>query len=138
MGYPYVLALHSADIGWADIVINTGILGLVLWIMFFALFVREYYSTARHTPKPQYYAQLGLFLQTLVAALLMFESNTFVSLVHIASFMLAGCWYCSQVRLRSGSQNSQTSDRPIENRSFHSLVSIPQRAGTRGNIQPAV
>jgi len=138
MGYPYVLALHSADIGWADIIINTGILGLVLWLMFFALFVREYYSTARRTQKPQYYAQLGLFLQTLVAALLMFESNTFVSLVHVASFMLAGCWYCSQVRLPSGSQNSQTSDRPIESQSFHSLVSIPQRAGTRGNIQPAV
>ncbi len=138
MGYPYVLALHSADIGWADIIIDTGILGLILWMLFFAFFVREYYLAARRTPKPQYYAQLGLFLQTLVAALLMFESNTFVSLVQIASFMLAGCWYCSQVRLRSGSQHSQTSGRPIEHRPFGNLVSFPRRAGTRGNIQPAV
>ncbi|WP_173051250.1 O-antigen ligase family protein [Nitrospira sp. KM1] len=138
MGYPYMLALHSADIGWADIVIDTGIFGLILWILFFAFFVREYYYTARRTQKLLYYAQLGLFLQTLVGALLMFESNTFVSLVQIASFMLAGCWYCSQGRVWNDVKNSQSDGRPMPGRSFGRVISIPQRAGTSGRIQPAV
>lgn len=106
-GHPYVLALHSADIGWADIIINTGIFGLTLWVLFFTLFVVDFYSTARHTPGQYYHARIGLFLQTLVGVLLMFESNTFISLVQIATFMLAGCWYCA-----IGQPQDQSTDSP--------------------------
>src|SRR6185437_3977676 len=93
-GYPYVLAFHSADIGWADIIINTGIIGLALWLCLFAAFVGNFYMTARVAQAQYYNARLGHFLQISVGILLMFESNTFVSLVQIPAFMLAGYWYC--------------------------------------------
>lgn len=95
VGHPYVLALHSADIGWADIVINTGFIGLALWLMFCAVFIGNFYQTARRTPAAYYHARLANFLQIIVGMLLMFESNTFVNLVHIPAFLIAGYWYCS-------------------------------------------
>jgi hypothetical protein len=107
-GQPYVLALHSADIGWADILINTGIFGLILWIVFFTVFVVDFFSTAGRTQGKYYHARIGLFLQTLVGVLLMFESNTFVSLVQIAMFMLAGCWYCASRQPQDQSTESPT------------------------------
>src|SRR5262245_38110956 len=136
MGYPYVLALHSADIGWADIIINTGIFGLILWVLFFTFFIRDYYGTA--TEQQRYYARLGLFLQTIVGALLMFESNTFVSLVHIAAFMLAGCWYCSQVQQRDGSRDFSDHGRPIQNKYVGNVIYFPKDVGVPGKIQTAV
>lgn len=100
-GHSYVLALHSADIGWADIIINTGIFGLTLWLLFFILFVWNYYRTARLTDEQYYHVRLAFLLQTMVGALLMFESHTFVSHVEIAMFMLAGCWYCAYAQPES-------------------------------------
>ena len=94
-GYPYVLALHSADIGWADIMVNTGLVGLALWIILFAVLVTNFYTTARRTSTPYYHARLAHFLQFIVGILLMFESNTLVNLVQIPAFILAGYWYCS-------------------------------------------
>lgn len=94
-GYPYVLALHSADIGWADIMISTGFVGLALWMLLFAVFVKHFYTTARRTSAAYYHARLAHFLQFVVGILLMFESNTFVNLVQIPAFILAGYWYCS-------------------------------------------
>jgi len=94
-GYPYVFALHSADIGWADIMINTGLFGLALWLVFCAVFIGNFYLTARRTPAPYYYTRLAHFLQIVVGMLLMFESNTFVNLVHIPAFLIAGYWFCA-------------------------------------------
>jgi hypothetical protein len=94
-GYPYVLALHSADIGWADIMVNTGLVGLALWIILFAVLVTNFYTTARRTSTPYFHARLAHFLQFIVGILLMFESNTLVNLVQIPAFILAGYWYCS-------------------------------------------
>lgn len=104
-GYPYVLALHSADIGWADIMVNTGFVGLALWLVLCAVFIANFYTTARRTPAAYYHARLAHFLQIVVGILLMFESNTFVNLVHIPAFMLAGYWYCAngQPELQSDS-----------------------------------
>lgn len=95
-GYPYVLALHSADIGWADLMINTGLVGLALWIFLFVVVAIDFYATARRTSTAYYHARLAHFLQLVVGILLMFESNTFVTLVQIPAFILAGYWYCSQ------------------------------------------
>jgi hypothetical protein len=104
-GYPYVLALHSADIGWADIIINTGFVGLALWIVLFAVVIRNFYTTARRTSAAYYHARLAHFLQFVVGVLLMFESNTFVNLVQIPAFILAGYWYCS-----NGKKEPQSED----------------------------
>ncbi|TKB92107.1 MAG: hypothetical protein E8D40_07870 [Nitrospira sp.] len=95
-GYPYVLAFHSADIGWADIMINTGCVGLALWGLLFAALIKNFYATARRTSTAYYHARLAHFLQILVGLLLMVESNTFVSLVQIPALMLAGYWYCAK------------------------------------------
>jgi len=108
-GYPYVLAFHSADIGWADIIINTGIIGLALWLCLFAAFVGNFYMTARVAQAQYYNARLGHFLQISVGILLMFESNTFVSLVQIPAFMLAGYWYCEKRQPELLSGNSPAS-----------------------------
>jgi hypothetical protein len=105
-GYPYVLALHSADIGWADIMINTGFVGLALWILLFAVFVANFYTTARRTSAAYYHARLAHFLQFIVGILLMFESNTFVNLVQIPAFILAGYWYCSNGQTEPQSEDA--------------------------------
>jgi O-Antigen ligase len=105
-GYPYVLALHSADIGWADIMINTGFVGLALWIFLFAAIVINFYATARRTSAVYYHARLAHFLQLIVGILLMFESNTFVTLVQIPAFILAGYWYCSNLQTELQSEGA--------------------------------
>lgn len=97
-GYPYVLALHSADIGWADIMINTGLVGLTLWLLLFAALIGNFYATARSTQAEFYHARLAHFLQIVVGILLMFESNTFVNLVQIPALILAGYWYCAKAQ----------------------------------------
>lgn len=106
-GYPYVLALHSADIGWADIIVNTGLVGLALWIILFAVIVMNFYTTARQTSAAYYHARLAHFLQFIVGVLLMFESNTFVNLVQIPAFILAGYWYCSNGQTESLSEDAR-------------------------------
>lgn len=105
-GYPYVLALHSADIGWADLMINTGLVGLALWIFLFVVVVIDFYATARRTSTAYYHARLAHFLQLVVGILLMFESNTFVTLVQIPAFILAGYWYCSQAKTEPQSEGA--------------------------------
>lgn len=105
-GYPYVLALHSADIGWADIMVNTGFVGLALWIILFVVFVTNFYTTARRTSAAYYHPRLAHFLQLIVGILLMFESNTFVNLVQIPAFILAGYWYCSNGQTESQSEDA--------------------------------
>lgn len=105
-GYPYVLALHSADIGWADIMINTGFVGLALWIVLCAVFVTHFYATAGRTSAAYYHARLAHFLQFIVGILLMFESNTFVNLVQIPAFILAGYWYCSNEQTEPQSEDA--------------------------------
>ncbi len=105
-GYPYVLAFHSADIGWADIMINTGLVGLALWVSLFAVLVANFYTTARRTSAVHYHARLAHFLQFIVGILLMFESNTFVNLVQIPAFILAGYWYCSSEQPETQSEDA--------------------------------
>lgn len=107
-GDSFVLAFYSSDIGWADIIIKTGLVGLVLLLLFLVAFGMRYYRTARFTHDGYYHAQLGFFLQMLLGTILMFESNTFVDSVHITSFMIAGAWYCENVRDRMQMKDVET------------------------------
>lgn len=97
-GAPYVLALHSADIGWADIVVNTGILGFFIFILIVASIVLNYYGHSTMTDPSAYHIRMAFFLQTLALVLLMFNGNTFVVLVQIPAFMLAGYAYSSRLK----------------------------------------
>lgn len=100
-GQPYVLALHSADIGWADMVVNTGILGLFVFILILASIAFNYYSKSKIIESSAYHFRLAFFLQTITLALLMFNGNTFIVLVQIPALMLAGYSYSSRLRIES-------------------------------------
>ena len=89
-GYPYVLALHSADIGWADVVINTGFVGLALLILFMAALILAQYTRRKRLDEETYNLRLAFFLQILAMVLLMFESNPFLTLVQIPALLAAG------------------------------------------------
>lgn len=105
-GHPYVPAFYSADIGWAEMVIKTGILGLCIFLLLIVSFVIHY--NKKETAVSVYHLRLGFFLQTLTLSLLMFNGSTFVGLVQIPSFMLAGYLYCSRVRYVAHSVDQST------------------------------
>jgi hypothetical protein len=88
----YVLGFYTADIAWADIVISTGWIGVVLLIAFMLTFVAGHY---RHRDIPHamgYAVKTGLFLEVVMMFLLTFDGNNFYTAVHIPAFLLAG--YC--------------------------------------------
>lgn len=94
-GYPYVLSLHSVDIGWADIVIDTGLVGFSLLILAIAAFVVGHYSRKYRTRSREYFLRLALFLEVVVLAVLMFNGNAFAGLVQIPAFLIAGHVFCT-------------------------------------------
>lgn len=93
-GHPYVLALHSADIGWADIIVNTGIIGLALFLTMLGSFAINYYRTNKSSTLPVYYVRLAFFLQITTLTILMFNGNPFIVNVQVPSLMLAGYAFC--------------------------------------------
>ncbi len=88
-GYPYAIALHSADAGWADMILNTGFVGLALFAAAIVLFVSGQLR-ARPPAGEAFYWSLAFFTQTMLFVVLMIESNPFVTNVQMAGFMIAG------------------------------------------------
>jgi len=88
-GYPYRIALYSADIGWANLVLMTGFVGVALFLTFLGAFFLSYYRKGE-LPDALYAQRLAFFLQTVMMALLMFNGDTFVSKLQVACFMIAG------------------------------------------------
>ena len=107
-GRPYVLALHSADIGWVDMVVNTGILGLFIFILILGSIASNYYSNRKMIDSSAYHFRLAFFLQTITLALLMFNGNTFIVLVQIPALMLAGYSYSNKLRDESHTHRLST------------------------------
>ena len=85
----YTLALYSADIGWANLVLMTGFVGLAVFTLFLGCFFLSYYRRAE-IPAPFYHHRHAFFLQTIMMAVLMFNGDTFVSKLQVACFMIAG------------------------------------------------
>ena len=96
-GYPYVLALYSADIGWANVMINTGFVGSALFLLFVGVFLLSYSRSYKINSTLSHY-RTAFFVQTVTLLLLMFNGNTFTSNVQIPAFMIAGYLYCSASR----------------------------------------
>ena len=98
-GHPYVLALHTADISWGDLVLNTGFIGLFLFtLVVFALFAN--YFLVRKVAVPEYqHLRLAFLLGTLYILLITLNSNSIVVNVQIFAFMLAGYAYTSAVQV---------------------------------------
>lgn len=93
-GHPYVLALYSADIGWSNIVVNSGFVGSLLFLLFVGAFLFSY-KKMKSQNSPLSHHRLAFFLQTVTLLLLMFNGNTFTTNVQIAAFMIAGYLFCS-------------------------------------------
>lgn len=93
-GHPYVLALYSADIGWADIVLKTGLIGLFLLLMFLVIIGGAYFGAIVKRRglrrSPDYFIRLAFYLQFSTVPILMFNGNPLVVNVQIPMFLLAG------------------------------------------------
>jgi hypothetical protein len=96
-GQPYVLALFSADIGWANIVLATGYMGFLIFLIFIGSFLLSYRGK-QFVDSHRYHIHLAFYLQTITLLLLMFNGNTFTNQVQIPGFMIAGYLYCSSRR----------------------------------------
>ena len=107
-GNPYILALHSADIGWADIVVNTGFLGLLIFTLVLGSVALSYYNNPKMIDSSAYHFRIAFFLQIFTLALLMFNGNTFVVLVQIPALMLAGYSHSSTLRYETPSSSLST------------------------------
>jgi O-Antigen ligase len=107
-GHPYVLALFSADIGWANIVLATGFIGFLIFLIFIGSFLLSYREKQIDDAR-LYHFHLAFYLQTITLLLLMFNGNTFTNQLQIPGLMIAGYLYCSSRRdVRSGNRLSVT------------------------------
>jgi len=85
----YVLGLYTADIAWADIVIATGLVGVVLVIALFISLSLDYYRHPRDKDPVSYPIRLGCLMQFATMFVLMVDGDNFFGTVHIPMFLLA-------------------------------------------------
>jgi O-Antigen ligase len=86
----FVLGFYTSDIAWADIVVATGCVGVLLIIALVLTFVFEHLLT-RGAEHPMGYAvRTGLFLQVVTMFMLTFDGNDFYGAVHILALLFAG------------------------------------------------
>jgi hypothetical protein len=91
-GYPYVKGLHSADAGWADMILNTGFLGVALFLVAILMLIASQFrapEAERAREKYLRHLRVALFTEILLLVVLMVEGNPFVVSVQMAGFMIA-------------------------------------------------
>jgi hypothetical protein len=81
-GHPYVPALLSVDIGWADIVVKTGLIGFMVFVMFLLSMCLSYAKNRPWDPA-HYHVRLACYLQMVFSVLTMFNGNPLVDHVQI-------------------------------------------------------
>jgi hypothetical protein len=94
-GHPYVLGLHSADISWGDLALNTGFVGVALFVASIVALLANYVKVRRPLRSEYFYWRLAFLLQTIVVVLLTLDGNLAVVNVQILCFMMAGYAYTS-------------------------------------------
>jgi hypothetical protein len=104
----YILGLYTSDIGWADIVISTGWVGVLLLAAVMLTFVSGRYRKRGDVHPMGQAVGAGLYLQVVMMFLLMFDGNYFYSNVHIPAFLLAGYALTRVHRVNSNSLVMQT------------------------------
>ena len=84
----YTLGFYSADIAWADIVIASGPMGvLLLVLLILTLFIGHRRLRGEH---PMGYAvRTGIFLQLVMSALLTFDGDSLFGTAYIPAFLMA-------------------------------------------------
>lgn len=93
----FVLALFTADIGWANLFVYSGAIGFALVIFFLFSFVISFVKTKNLKTDKYYFIRLGTFFQVLVSALLMFNGTPLTKLIQIPAFMIAGYAFCTSI-----------------------------------------
>jgi hypothetical protein len=86
----YILGFYTADIAWADLVISSGLVGIVLIICFIVSFAFGHLGNRSGEHPMGYAVKTGLFLQIVQTFMLTFNGNTLYGAVHIPAFLLAG------------------------------------------------
>jgi hypothetical protein len=86
----YTLGFYTADIGWADIVISTGCVGVLLLVALVLTFIVGHLRDRDAGGTPGYALRTGIFLQVVVLFLLTFDGNVFYYAVHVPAFLFAG------------------------------------------------
>jgi hypothetical protein len=92
----YSKSVSSADIAWGNIVIYTGIMGLLLFSMFLLAVAFSYLRGGRGVDDDRHYLRLAFFVQFFGQVALMFNGNNFTNLLHIPMLMLAGYAFCGR------------------------------------------
>jgi O-Antigen ligase len=108
----YTLAFYSADIAWANVVIMTGCVGVVLLISLMLTFVLEHYGDVDGIHPMGYAVRIGLFLQVVMIFLLMFDGDSFYGNLQIPAFLLAGYSLTREHRVRAKSTLPVMQTRP--------------------------
>lgn len=125
-GHFYVLALYSVDIGWANLVIITGLTGFTIFLIFIVSFILSYRKT-RVDDLRVYHFRLAFYLQTVVLLLLMFNGSTFTNHVQISGMIIAGYIFCSR-KSRNATLDNTFSEKTagnnhvIKNINYNSII----------------
>jgi hypothetical protein len=90
------LGFFSADIAWANLVIYTGFLGVMVFVCFVLSLIVSYFRNIGRGRTGMYHIRLSLFLQTLFQVVVMMNGSSFTSAVQIPCFLIAGYAYCSK------------------------------------------
>ena len=121
-GHPYVLGLHSADISWGDLALNTGFVGVALFVASIMALLANYVKVRRPLRGEFFYWRVAFLLQVIVVVLLSLDGNLAVVNVQILCFMLAGYAYTSA--------SPQRLRRPLAVRFAEAGNAVGGRAGT--------
>jgi len=94
-GHPYVLALHSADISWGDLALNTGFVGVAIFLIFVAAILVNYLRNEVASEMDNADWRFAFFAQILVTLISTLNGNPIIVNVQIFAFMLAGLAFTS-------------------------------------------
>lgn len=106
-GFAQVLGFYTPDIGWANIIISNGFVGIFLFMFFVVSTVRCYLNN-RVLGRAEKYYRLASFLQFIVLLLLMFNGNTFNRNLQFPSLILAIFLYSRVVGNQSNKRSSES------------------------------
>jgi hypothetical protein len=107
VGYPYMIALRSADEGWADMLIDTGIVGILLFVVFIFSITADFFKQKISGEGNYYFIRIGLFLQVIAMVFFMFNESSYVASIEIPAFMIAGYAFCTNAERKKNSFQSE-------------------------------
>jgi hypothetical protein len=118
-GGSYVLGLHTADIGWANIIIDTGLVGFALFLAMIAGVMRMSWKAIRtlRLRTDQYWWVVALFLGFNMLVMVMFNGEWLITYAQNSCFILASLLFAitsanEQARQHARSEKGVEGDVP--------------------------